>query len=226
MSPTGRALAFMSASLLALDGLVCLVLLSRGLEPVLVLTGGMVAGAAYAYVIYKRYRVEVITASDLKLFDDIDDLRLLCRIYGLDATGSAGRLRGRLEAFAFANKDRVFVWVAPMAISWAIAMDSSRLASADLAENLISDRTWGQKPETRPIILARSQGASRPRLKICPICDARAPLLGSTCKECGADLSLYLALSKSKIGRRFVGAKATAVRHKLRYEGATIGVKR
>ena len=204
----------------AVDGIVSGLLLNAGYSAGPILTLAVAAAAVYAYIVYKRYRVEVVPASDLKMFDDVEDLRILCKIYALDATGSEARLRSRLESFAQANRDRVFVWIVPRSASWAMAMDASRLASSDLATSLLSDKRRGSRRETRPLI-ARD-GAEKGRLKVCPICDERAPLIGTICKNCGADLSLYVALSSSRIGRRLVEEKATVVRRKLRYEAPVI----
>lgn len=221
MTPTERALASMSAFVLVFVCLASLALLRAGLDLAPIATAATATVVAYLYVLYKRYRVEIVPPSDLRMFEDVEDLRILCRIYGLDATGNDARLRQRLEAFAAANRDRVFVWVAPMAISAWIAMDSSRLSSPDLAKELVSDRVWRPNPKTRPLIGTKSE-RTQTRLRVCPICDERAPLVGTTCKHCGADLSLYSALSGSKIGRRLVGEKATSVRRKLRYDAPTL----
>lgn len=215
MTP-GRLWAVWSIIAFACDGIVSALLIRAGYSVGPILTVGIAAAAVYAYVVYKRYRVEVVPATDLKMFDDVEDLRILCKIYALDATGGELRLRKRLESFAQANRGRVFVWIVPRWGSWAMAMDARRLASSDLATTLLSDKRRRSGLNTRPLI-ARD-GAEKGRLKVCPICDERAPLIGMICRNCGADLSLYVALSGSRIGRRLVDEKATAVRRKLRYK--------
>jgi hypothetical protein len=70
----------------------------------------------YPYVLYKRYHVEVVPESDIALFDDPDDLRILCRIYGLYTDGDEADLRRRLVKFVRTNNAKAFTWVAPKAV--------------------------------------------------------------------------------------------------------------
>ena len=204
----------------ACDGIASALLINAGYSNGPILTVGIAGAAVYAYVVYKRYRVEVVPASDLKMFDDVEDLRILCKIYALDATGGETRLRKRLESFAESNRDRVFVWIVPRWASWAMAMDARRSTSSGLATILLSDKRRRSGSNTRPLIAG--DGSEKGRLKVCPICDHRAPLTGMVCKNCGADLSLYVALSSSRIGRRLVDEKATVVRRKLRYDAPAL----
>src|SRR4030065_727651 len=94
-----------AAALLILTGLA---ILPTGLF-------GGVALLLYFYVIYKRYHVEVVPERDIVLFEDKEDLMILCDIYGLETVGSHRELRKRLIDFANAHANEAFTWVAPMA---------------------------------------------------------------------------------------------------------------
>ncbi|MCJ2533424.1 MAG: hypothetical protein LN411_05855, partial [Candidatus Thermoplasmatota archaeon] len=95
---------------------VSALLVSRGEEMFFVLPFVVVTLSIYLYVVYKRYRVELVPEGDLELFDDPGDLRILCAIYGLPRTGSPNWLRHRLAQFARANSGSSFVWVAPRSL--------------------------------------------------------------------------------------------------------------
>lgn len=220
---SGHAWGIFSLVVLGCDGLACILLLDAGYDAPPVLTAACATGAAYVYIMYKRYRVEVVPASDLKLFDDVEDLRILSRIYALDPSGNEAHLRRRLESFAGANEGRVFVWIVPRIISGLTSSERRQLSPSELAAGLLSDKPQGPRPETRPLIGAAGRGsAGRTRSRICPICEEKAPLVGTTCKHCGADLEFYAALARSRVGRRLVSEKSSAVRRKLRYDVPSI----
>jgi len=193
-----------------------------------------VAVMLFLYIVYKRYNVEVVPESDIMLFDSRDDLRLLCRIYGLETGGGKRELRHRLVEFSRAQGRRPFVWVAPRSVrSLAAALEveprlrePTALTSAqvppgeqipELFFKVISDMPSEESLRSR-LVGGKSRSADRLSLiPSCPVCDA-APEAGEPlCSMCGADLEFYAALSESKVGRRMVSAKAVASRRKLRY---------
>jgi hypothetical protein len=190
-----------------------------GLNLLGVLAFAFIAPLIYVYILYKRYNVEVITENDVMLFDDPDDLRILCGIYGLDAAGEAGALRQRLLNYVRANKHRPFIWVAPkfvLSIGSAIKMPGSRGEKG-------SDKFPGAKPLVggTPRSEARLSGIER-----CPVCDAKAPKKGTVCGECGADLEFYTVLGESRLGKLVLSEKSGSVRRKLRYEAPPLGKDR
>jgi len=183
-------------------------MIDLGYEPVLVAAVALIALLVYFYVLYKRYHVEVVPENDIVQFQDPDDLRILCSIYGLETKGSEPELRKRLSAFANAQGDKAFVWVAPKTVqSLGSALEipqSSATVRAEPARSLLGEPTGSS---------ARALGIAK-----CPVCEARTPRKGSTCSECGADLAFYIALGESKVGKRVLSEKAGEVRRKPRYQ--------
>jgi hypothetical protein len=190
------------------DAIATALLVSIDIEPVLVLAVALIVLLVYFYVLYKRYHVEVVPENDIMLFDDPDDLSILCTIYGLDSKGNEAELRNRLLAFATAHGDSAFVWVAPKAVQFfGTALEISPTPGAPRATS------------AKSLLGEKSGSAARvSRVKRCPICDARTPSKGSICKECGADLEFYVALGESKVGKLVLSEKAGELRRKLRYE--------
>ncbi len=194
------------------------ILYDIGIDIPLVIAFAFIVSLVYLYVLYKRYNVEVITENDVMLFDDPDDLRILCSIYGLDATGEAGALRQRLLKFVQGNKDRPFTWVAPRAVlSLGSVLEIQTPAP-------ISSKDAPQSVST----LVRSTPRSEARLssiESCPVCGAKAAKKGRICRQCGADLEFYEVLRESKLGKLMLSGKAVAVRRKLRYDVKPLGKK-
>ncbi|OGS41983.1 MAG: hypothetical protein A3K67_02200 [Euryarchaeota archaeon RBG_16_62_10] len=229
MGPRQAWGAFSLVVLLA-DVAVAVLLVNYGLDPLLISLFAIVFIVVYFYVLYKRYHVEVVPESDIALFDDPDDLRILCRIYGLDDTGSEGALRKRLVGFARTNISRAFAWVAPKAVlglglAFEVQLPEGRPAAKqeDLLGKMLTDAGPGQGSEKG---LFGGEARSSARLSgiiSCPVCDTRAPRSGATCTECGADLEFYAVLSESKVGRRLLSAKSGSARRKLRYDVPYLG---
>jgi len=216
MSPKN---AWMTFSMLVVLGdiLGMMVLVDLGYPEMVVLGVGPVLLLFYFYVLYKRYHVEVVLESDIPLFTDPDDLRILCRIYGLDQGGSESDLRERLMAFSRENSLRPFAWVAPGFVqSLGAALEIPEAAQG-------TDDDGG----ARPLIGGKLRSDSRlGSLDLCPVCDAELPKGGTECGECGADLEFYAVLRESKVGRRLVSEKARVVRRKLRYDVPALREKR
>lgn len=185
------------------DAVAAALLIDLGYEPLPVAAIALIALLVYFYILYKRYHVEVVPESDIMRFEDPDDLRILCSIYGLGSKGGEPELRARLLAFARAKSDSAFVWVAPKTVAFfgaALEIPPARGAARTVpAKSLLGPR-------------------ARPRVRTCPICDAKAPRKGSVCDECGADLEFYVALGASKVGKLVLSEKASKVRRKSRYE--------
>jgi len=206
---------------LAADLVLALGLLGLGYNgyPVALLAGSI--ALIYIYIVYKRYHVEVVPETDVMLFDDVDDLRTLSSIYGLDNNGTEQELRNSLLAFARTNRDNAFVWVAPrsvISLGSALEVPSGPIAAAErLADRSSSSALVGGKP--------RSPERLR-RLRACPICDSPVSKSEIICIECGADLEFYSALSESKVGKRLISEKAEDVRRKLRYDVPLLGENR
>jgi hypothetical protein len=178
----------------------------------------------YIYVVYKRYHVEVVPESDIVQFDDVDDLRILSRIYGLDTQGTERDLRERLLAFARANRDKAFVWVAPWSV---ISLGTALEVPAGPALAMERQTDVPSTVSTRGLVGGKLRSPERlKRLRVCPICDSRAQESGGICNECGADLEFYSALSESKVGKRLISEKADSVRRKLRYDVPLLGENR
>jgi hypothetical protein len=194
-----------------------------------VIFSALVVILVYIYVLYKRYHVEVVPESDIKLFDDIDDLRILSRIYGTDEKGDEEALRQRLVQFVRANGGKAFAWVAPrsvLALGSALELPPSVPAKAP-AKPLEQQDGAGAPARQRVLVGGKSRSPSRlAGIKACSICDAQVARSEPICPECGADLEFYSVLSESKVGRRLVSEKSDAVRRKLRYAVPSLGETR
>lgn len=216
MEPKQAWGVFSLLMLLAVAALV-LAFVNMGFPVMVVASSGMVAILVYGYVLYKRYNVEVVPESDICLFTDTDDLRILCRIYGLDCSGEDQALRDRLMVFARKNRSKAFAWVAPKAV----------LSVGSALE--VSEKTV-QEPEPAPAKPHLTGGLERSEARLtgirsCPICDAKVSGKDRVCWECGADLEFYAVFQESKVGKRFVTEKAKEVRRKLRYDVPSLGGK-
>jgi hypothetical protein len=191
-------------------------MINRGEEPAIVLSVAAAAVAVYLYVIYKRYRVELVPESDLKLFDDPEDLEILCTIYGLPSTGPTSRRMHRLALLSRAYSDQHFIWVAPgfmkRIASGLVAGPDEELGeppedAMDLLTRMVSDDGAG-KGFARPLALGKKRSAARlRRMESCPVCDSEVTHRSFVCERCGADLEFYDALAESKIGRMLVAEK-------------------
>lgn len=204
---------------------VSALLTARGEEVFFVLPFVVVILSIYLYVVYKRYHVELVPEGDLELFDDPDDLRILCAIYGLPRTGSPNWLRHRLAQFARANSGSSFVWVAPRSMKKiASGLEVSlEKEEQELPENLhefvvrmVADKPsddWSRRPLVWGVQRSRSRLSS---IASCPICDSEVGGRKAVCGECGADLEFYNALVESKVGRRLVAQEVGQRYRKLR----------
>jgi len=223
MGPKQAWVVFSFIALVA-DIVLALGLLELGYDgyPVVLLAGSI--ALIYIYVLYKRYHVEVVPENDIMQFDDVEDLRILSSIYGLDTQGTENELRERLLVFARANEDNAFVWVAPRSV---ISLGSALEVPAGSA--LVTERP-ADRPSTvstKGLVGGRPRSPERlKRLRACPICDNRVGKSGGICSECGADLEFYSALSESKVGKRLISEKADGVRRKLRYDVPLLGENR
>jgi hypothetical protein len=207
-----------AATVLYVSGvaLVSATLIATGEEVFFVLPFAVTLTAVYLYIVYKRYRVELVTEGDIKLFDDPDDLRILCGIYGLPRTGTPNWLRHRLAQFARANSGCTFVWVAPKALR--------RVASGleltpekeekELPQNLhefvvrIVSEADSSDRSRRPLVWGMKRSRSRLNsIETCPICDTEVRRGTAICGDCGADLEFYDALAESRVGRRLLAEK-------------------
>lgn len=193
------------------DLAACAFLVSSGFDPLPVTVFGAVAILMFGYVVYKRYNVEVLSEEDISLFDEPDDLVLLCKIYGLDHRGDAEVLRQRLATFVQEHRHEAFVWVAPRVVrslGQVLSLGGAPKAHHDIGSGRCATLADGR------------QGARQARrtTTACPICGARTRSDDELCRECGADLDFYGALSELKVGRLILsGRKAGAIRRKLRY---------
>jgi len=206
-------------------------LLSLGLPWHVSVACGIMAFAFYGYVVYKRYRVEVVPEGDIMLFDDPDDLRILCEIYGLDARGDGKARRARLVAFSRANSDSAFVWVSPKAVhvlgsALQVGLAEERppapviIPEPEGVHGLVTRMVSDAGRPTAPGTLTSGKARSSSRLsslKACPVCDSPLRKGAVSCRECGADLEFYAVLMETAIGKRLVSQKAVAERRKLRY---------
>ncbi len=192
-------------------------LIANGEEIFFVLPFTVVILSMYLYVIYKRYHVELVPEGDLKLFDDPEDLRILCGIYGLPRTGTANWLRHRLAQFARANSGHSFVWVAPrsmkrIASGLELTSEKEEKEMPDTLHELVVSLVSEKPPEDwskRPLVWgARRSGSRLIGIESCPICEAKQTEHVPVCRECGADLEFYTSLGESKVGRRLVAKKA------------------
>jgi hypothetical protein len=186
-----------------------------GFDPAFVLAFAIIVPIFYLYIVYKRYNVEVITENDAMLVDDPEDLRIICSIYGLDATGEPGAMRQRLLSFVRKNQEKAFTWVAPKVV---LSVGSS-----------LQMPEAGDVPRSRQFSNARPLVGGKPRddarlsaIDKCPVCGSRAPRKASTCGECGADLEYYAALGELKLGKLVLSEKAASARRKPRNEAKNV----
>lgn len=194
-------------------------MVNRGEEPAIVFSIAAAALAVYLYVLYKRYRVELVSENDLKLFIDPEDLAILCEIYGLPSTGSPSWLMHRLALQARACSDQHFIWVAPRFMrsvaSGLVAGPDEDLGeppedAAELIIRMVADDDPAKRV-ARPLVGGRRRSAARLRgMTACPVCDSGVTRRSYVCERCGADLEFYEVLSESKIGRRLVAEKSGA----------------
>ena len=209
---------------LAADVVLALGALELGYDrfPVALVTGSI--ALIYTYVVYKRYHVEVVPETDIMQFDDVDDLRILSGIYGLDTKGTERDLRARLLRFARTNKDKAFVWVAPRSI---ISVGSALEVRAISGAGMARPSNMPSKASAKGLVGGRPRSPERlGNLKVCPICGHRLKKPGGICSECGADLEFYSVLSESKVGKRLISEKAGGMRRKLRYDVPLLGENR
>jgi len=206
MTPKRAWTAFSFLTVLAVTVAV-LVLVTLGYPDTAVVPAGLVFLLLYFYVLYKRYNVEVVPESDIALFTDPDDLRILCAIYGLEDTGEESELRAKLVAFSRANRSRAFAWVAPKLVR-------TVTAALELEEG---DAKAGAPGESGPLTGGQMRSDSRlTSIGLCPVCDAKLPKKSTVCEECGADLEFYAVLRESKVGKRLVSEKASEAKTSLR----------
>ena len=210
---------------------VSAMLVASGEEAYFVVPFAAVVMSVYLYIVYKRYHVELVPEADLRLFDDPEDLRILCAIYGLGRDGKPPVLRHRLARLARANPDASFIWVAPKATqAVASALRIGPAEEEELPEDLhefvtriISDKRPASAA-SRPLVWGRSRSKARLHsLSSCPVCSAPAERTDAVCRECGADMEFYEVFSESKVGRRLVAEKARETRRKLRYPVPHLG---
>lgn len=202
MTPKQTWIAFSLLTVLSVTVIV-VALAEFGYPDMIVVPSGLVFLLIYFYILYKRYHVEVVPESDIALFTDPEDLRILCAIYGLEDKGEEDDLRSRLVAFSKANRSRAFAWVAPKLVR-------SVAAALELPEGAEEARV---SIEARPLTGGKARSESRlTAIDICPVCDAALPKKASICAECGADLEFYAVLRESKVGKRLVSEKSRDVR--------------
>jgi hypothetical protein len=175
----------------------------------------------YFYMLYKLMHVEVVPEEDLMLFDDPEDLRILCGIYGLGRDGSENELRDRLLAFSRENASEAFAWVSPKTVRAVGSAFEIQPTTAEprrspeparLVKHLVTERS----PKALTSGKFRS-AAGLGRIVSCPICGANRGQGERACPSCGADLEFYAELSRSRVGRLLVAKKGVARRRKLRY---------
>lgn len=231
----GKAWGAFSLVYVLVVAAVCAAIPSLGFDWSISVAFAIVALMFYGYVVYKRYRVEVVPEGDIMLFDDPDDLRILCDIYGLETEGKEGALRERLVSFARANSDRSFVWVSPRAVhvfgaAFELGAEEreepearptppparQKEALPDLVSRLLSEE--GLPTELGALTGGKARSLARlSAMKACPLCDSKLPKGAVACSECGADLEFYAVLGETAIGKRLISQKAVAERRKLRY---------
>lgn len=213
-------------TVLAASGL----LLNWGFEDYMVLAIDIVFFSIYLYVVYKRYHVEMVPERDLALFDDPDDLRILCDIYGLSTSGAPVILRQRLKEFSRQNRESSFVWVAPRAVHSLRSAFEVNVAPdeplrtpdepkkvSELVMEMVSS-TPSRKAPSGMLVGGRPRSSARlAGISLCPVCESELQKGTILCPECGADLEFYAVLSESKLGKMLLAEKAEARRRKLRY---------
>lgn len=228
MEPKQAWRAFSLVVFLA-DAALAAALVGIGYDSTPVIFSAFVVILVYLYVLYKRYHVEVVPESDIKLFDDIDDLRILSRIYGTDEKGDEEALRQRLVRFVRANGGNAFTWVAPRSVlAFGSALELPPSLPAKAPTKPLEQRDGSGAPARQRVLVGgKSRSPSRlAGIKSCPVCDAQVARSEPICPECGADLEFYSVLSESKVGRRLVSKKSNAVRRKLRYAVPSLGETR
>jgi len=199
-------------------------LVSLGHDPYQVGSFAAIAVMVYLYVLYKRYHIELVTEGDVAMFNDPDDLRILCEIYGLGGTGRPLVDRQRLKDFVRANPGRSFVWVAPRAVSSvgsALAVPppepESELTVRRLMQKLLADRPSESSLEGPLLWDAKRRSGKGGAIQECPVCETPVKGVREVCPECGADLEFYSMLADSRLGRRLLSEKTVARKRKLRY---------
>lgn len=188
----------------------------------------IVVVSSYLYVVYKRYHVELVPEGDLALFTDPEDLRILCKIYGLNSQGSQVRLRQRLLDLSRAHADDSFVWVAPGFVhsthsTFEVRPQSKRKEARITVPELVK-KMVSEAPSDRSLskMLVGGETRSRERLyriKICAVCDTPMSKPAPTCPSCGADLEFYAVLGESRLGKRLISEKASARRRRVKGPG-------
>ena len=201
---------------------VAVAIVSLGYVWYSVLIPSAVVLLVYFYILYKLMHVEVVPEEDLMLFDDPEDLRILCGIYGLERDGTESELKDRLLMFSRSNASEAFVWVSPRtvrAVGSALeippptSMSRGTSEPVKLAKHLVSERP------TKPLTGGKPRSAAGlEEIVSCSICGVKRGHGESACPSCGADLEFYSELSRSKVGKLLVARKGEARRRKLRYE--------
>ncbi|UCE91111.1 MAG: hypothetical protein JSV90_06730 [Methanobacteriota archaeon] len=191
-------------------------MINSGEEPTIVASMATAAVAVYLYVVYKRYRVELVPEDDLKLFIDPEDLAILCDIYGLPSVGSPSRLMHRLALQSRAHADQHFIWVAPrlmrripsgLAVGPEEDFGEPPEDAHELVARMVSDNALGKRA-AMPLVWGKRRSSVRlRRMTACPICDSEVTHRSLVCERCGADLEFYDALAESRIGHRLVAEK-------------------
>ncbi len=168
---------------------------------------GLIVPLIYFYILYKRYNVEVLSEKDIMQFDDPDDLRILCSIYGIDTTGDMDDMKARLLKFAWSMHGEPYTWVAPKAVlSFGQALEMPPAEAKAPPRRSVADTPL---PGGRQRTQARRSSIVR-----CPVCQAPAPAKGSICPKCGSDLEFYEVVGESKVGKLMLFEKAGQVRRK------------
>ena len=212
---------------------VAAMLISAGYDPYQISAFAAIVLMVYFYILYKRYHIEVVTEGDVLLFNDEEDLKILCEIYGLGDSGRAYINRQRLRNFARENEGTDFVWIAPGFVhSFSSALEiefpaekEEDISVPELIKRLVSDAP-SKEQLTNPLMWGTTRDSKRLSIiDSCPVCEAKVRGSIGICKECGADLEFYAVLAESKLGRRLLSAKGEAGKRKLRYSVATLQEK-
>jgi len=185
---------------------VAAALASVGYDPFAIAAGALVVLLVYPYVLYKRYHVEVVPERDIALLNDTDDLRLLCRIYGLPHDGGRMALRSRLLKFIAENRGNAFAWVAPRGVLG--------FGSAFALPSVEENQTATGHSEGRGVPASKESQLGR---SACPICETPVPAGTKTCAVCGADQEFYSSVMDTRIGKLLVSQREAALRRKPRY---------
>lgn len=193
-------------------------LLNQGLDTLPIASGIIVILLVYPYVLYKRYHVEVIPGKDIALLNDTDDLRLLCRIYGLRADGGRIAMKERLLQFVDENRGQAFAWVAPKAV---VGLGSAFSIEPRKAPLMSMEHAEGEPEAGRSF-----SGRSRLRIEACPLCGARAAPGAKICSVCGADMEFHSSVAETRIGKMLATQREAAMKHKGRYPASSSGGRR